>query len=138
MLIHSACGGAGLAALHLAQMIGAEVYVTVGTEEKVQFLVQEHGIKRNRIFTSRDISFAEGIKRETQGRGVDLVLNSVSGELLHATWHCIAPFGKLVELGKRDLIGYGKLDMDIFLANRSYCCVDVAPLVIDSHKIVSR
>ena len=64
--------------------------------------------------------------RETGGRGVDIVLNSLSGELLHASWRCVAEFGKLVELGKRDLVGFGKLDLEPFLANRSYCCVDLA------------
>lgn len=64
--------------------------------------------------------------RTTLGRGVDVVLNSLSGDLLHASWKCVAEFGKLVELGKRDLVGFGKLDMEPFLANRSYCCVDLA------------
>jgi NADPH:quinone reductase-like Zn-dependent oxidoreductase len=67
--------------------------------------------------------------RETDGRGADIVLNSVSGTLLHASWKCVAEFGKLIELGKRDLAGCGKLDMNIFLANRSYCCVDIAQLL---------
>ena len=105
-------------------MIEAEIYVTVGTEQKVQHLMKTFNIPRNRIFSSRDASFVEGVMRETQGNGVDLVLNSLSGELLHATWQCVAPFGKMVEIGKRDLIGFGKLDMNFFLANRSYCCVD--------------
>ena len=82
-------------------------------------------IPRNRIFNSRDESFVEGILKETNGEGVDLALNSLSGELLHATWRCVAPFGKMVEIGKRDLLGFGKLDLNTFLANRSYCCVDV-------------
>lgn len=69
--------------------------------------------------------------RETEGRGVDLVLNSLSGELLHASWKCVAEFGKLIELGKRDILGFGKLEMDIFGANRSYCCVDIAHLIRD-------
>lgn len=60
----------------------------------------------------------------TQHNGVDLVLNSLSGDLLHASWQCVAPFGKMIEIGKRDLMGFGKLDMSVFLANRSYCCVD--------------
>ncbi|KAL8775852.1 MAG: hypothetical protein Q9194_003575 [Teloschistes cf. exilis] len=124
VLIHSACGGVGLAAINLAQMIGAEIYVTVGSEDKVQHLVQNCQIPRHRIFNSRDDSFVEGLMRET-GQGVDLILNSLSGDLLHATWRCVAPFGKMIEIGKRDLIGFGKLDMNTFLANRSYCCVDV-------------
>jgi hypothetical protein len=56
---------------------------------------------------------------------MDFILNSLSGELLHATWSCVAEFGTLLEIGKRDLIGGGKLDMKPFLANRNYCCVDI-------------
>lgn len=106
-------------------MLGADIFVTVSSEEKINYLVDQVGIPRNRIFHSRNTSFVDGIMRETQGRGVDLALNSLSGELLHETWRVIAEFGTMVEIGKRDLIGAGKLDMDVFLANRSYCCVDV-------------
>lgn len=105
-------------------MIGAEIYATVGTDDKVKHLVEACKIPRHRIFNSRDDSFIEGIMRET-GDGVDVVLNSLSGDLLHASWRCVAPFGKMIEIGKRDLIGFGKLDLNTFLANRSYCCVDV-------------
>lgn len=109
-------------------MLEAEVYATVGNDEKVQFLMENFHIPRNRIFNSRDKSFVEGVMRETGGQGVDVILNSLSGELLHATWTCVAEFGTLVEIGKRDLIGGGKLDMEPFLANRSYRCVDIDQL----------
>ncbi|CAG7923142.1 unnamed protein product [Penicillium olsonii] len=125
ILIHSACGGVGLATIQLAQMVGAEIYATVGNDEKVNFLMETFHLPRHRIFNSRNDSFVEDIMRETNNGGVDLALNSLSGELLHATWKCIAPFGKMVEIGKRDLMGSGKLDMSPFLANRSYCCVDL-------------
>ncbi|PVH95312.1 putative polyketide synthase [Periconia macrospinosa] len=125
VLIHSACGGVGLAAVQLATMLKADIFVTVSSEEKIQHLMQIFNIPRNRIFYSRDNSFAKDLMRETQGQGVDLVLNSLSGDLLHATWQCVAPFGKMVEIGKRDILGHGKLDMHPFLENRSYCCVDV-------------
>ena len=106
-------------------MLEAEVYVTVGTEEKIRYIMDTFHIPRNRIFSSRDDSFLSGILRETRGEGVDIVLNSLSGELLHASWKCVAPFGKMIEIGKRDLMGFGKLDLNPFLANRSYCCVDL-------------
>ncbi|KAF5019294.1 hypothetical protein F66182_8712 [Fusarium sp. NRRL 66182] len=122
VLIHSAAGGVGLAAVQLATMAGAQIYATVGNETKARYLVDTFGLSRNCIFNSRDASFVEGLMRETNGRGVDLCLNSLSGELLHATWRCVAEFGKLVEIGKRDFLGHGKLDMDVFLASRSYCC----------------
>ena len=76
--------------------------------------------------------------RETKGLGADLVLNSLSGDLLHASWRCVAKFGKLVELGKRDLAGFGKLDLETFLLNRSYCCVDLAHMIKERPEAVGR
>ncbi|KAL8335898.1 hypothetical protein RB598_009873 [Gaeumannomyces tritici] len=128
VLIHSACGGVGIAAIQLARMAGAVIYTTVGSEEKVKYLMDTFDIPRHHIFNSRDTSFVEGIKSVTKGNGVDLALNSLSGELLHATWKCVAEFGIMVEIGKRDLLGSGRLEMDVFLANRSYCCVDLDQL----------
>lgn len=68
-----------MAAMQLAKMMGAEIYTTVGSEEKVQYLMATFGLPRNRIFHSRDASFVEGIKRETDGQGVNLALNLLIG-----------------------------------------------------------
>lgn len=100
VLIHSAAGGVGHAAVNIARMLGAEIFATVGSEEKVKYLETTMGIPRDHIFHSRDESFHFGIMQATKGRGVDVVLNSLSGELLHTTWQCVAEFGKLVELGR--------------------------------------
>ncbi|KAJ9133675.1 Thiolase-like protein [Pleurostoma richardsiae] len=129
VLIHSACGGIGHAAVELCKIIGAEVYITVGSEQKVKYALEHYGLPRDRIFNSRDDSFVADVMRETGGAGVDLVLNSLSGKLLHASWKCVAEFGKMVELGKRDLVGFGQLDLEPFLLNRSYCCVDLAHMM---------
>ena len=132
VLIHSAAGGVGHAAVNIARMLGcADIFVTVGSDEKVKYLETTIGVPRDHIFHSRDESFYSGIMQATNGRGVDLVLNSLSGELLHITWQCVAEFGKLVELGKRDAVGSAKLEMRPFLANRSYCCVDLSHLTKD-------
>ena len=64
----------------------------------------------------------------TKQRGVDVVLNSLSGELLHASWDCVAEFGKMIDLRKEDGIEFGKLQMKNFLLNRSYSCVDMTHL----------
>ncbi|WYZ46092.1 hypothetical protein EsH8_IX_000317 [Colletotrichum jinshuiense] len=129
VLIHSACGGVGLAAIQLCKMIGAEIYCTVGSEEKVQYLESTFGISREHIFNSRDASFLPDVLNATHGRGVDVVLNSLSGELLHASWNCVAEFGKMIEIGKRDLIGNGKLALEVFEFNRSYHGVDLGRLI---------
>lgn len=129
VLIHSACGGVGLAAIQICKMIGADIFCTVGNEEKAKYLEDTWGIPRHRVFNSRDLSFQDSVLKATGARGVDLVLNSLSGELLHASWNCVAEFGKMVELGKRDLIGNGKLALNIFELNRSYHGVDLGHLI---------
>ncbi|KAK5659385.1 hypothetical protein OQA88_1478 [Cercophora sp. LCS_1] len=131
ILIHSAAGGVGIAALHIAKSIGAEIFCTVSNEEKVNFVMREFGIPRNRIFNSRDLTFRRDVLAATNGRGVDVVLNSLSGELLHASWDCVATFGCLVEIGKRDLVGKGALALAPFEHNRSYIGVDFAQIAYD-------
>ncbi|KAI0176547.1 hypothetical protein GGR52DRAFT_571510 [Hypoxylon sp. FL1284] len=126
ILIHSACGGVGLAALQVSKMLGIEIFATVGSDRKVEYLVKNYGIPRSRIFNSRNPSFADGVMRETAGRGVDLVLNSLSGELLHESWRCVAKFGTMIELSLRDLQGSGKLNMLPFAENRSYHGVNLS------------
>ncbi|KFY38193.1 hypothetical protein V494_04450 [Pseudogymnoascus sp. VKM F-4513 (FW-928)] len=128
ILIHSACGGVGIAAIQLCKMIGAKVYATVGSSEKVQYLIKTFGLSRSEIFNSRDESFLPDLMCETQGRGVDVVLNSLSGELLHASWKCVAPRGKMIEIGRRDFIGRAQLSMDLFDDNRMFIGVNLASL----------
>ncbi|KIM98727.1 hypothetical protein OIDMADRAFT_57071 [Oidiodendron maius Zn] len=120
VLIHSAAGGIGIAAIHLCRMVGAEVYTTAGNEDKRRFLQETFKIQREKIFHSRNTSFLPDITRATNNRGVDVVLNSLAGGLLHAGWQCEAEFGKSVERGKRDFRDHGRLDMDIFGGNRSF------------------
>ncbi|KAL0940537.1 Lovastatin diketide synthase LovF 14 [Colletotrichum truncatum] len=138
VLIHSACGGFGLAAVQICRLFDAEIFATVSSPEKIDHLVHDCGIPRNHIFDSRSNSFLGGVMRETEGRGVDLVLNSLSGDLLHASWKCVAPFGMLVELGKRDIAASGKLDMLPFLQNRSYSCINMAQIVRERPETIQR
>lgn len=126
LLIHAAAGGIGIAAIQVARWLGVDIYCTVGSEDKVQFLMREFGIPRERIFFSRDTSFRDDLLAATDGVGVDCVLNSVSGELLHATWECVASNGSMVEIGKRDMIGRGRLDLDKFEDNRTFFGIDVS------------
>ena len=111
-------------------MVGAEIYTTVGSDDKVAYLTNTFGLPRNRIFYSRDASFEDALMRETDGKGVDLVLNSLSGELLHATWRCVGEFGKMVDIGKRDFLGAATLDMSSFLTSRSYCSIHIDQLMV--------
>lgn len=125
VLIHSGAGGVGLAAMQVTRMLGAKIFTIVSSEEKVQYLIDTYGLPRNRNFNSRDASFVDDVLRKTGQRGVDVVLNSLARELLHETWKCVAAWGTMVEIGKRDLLGNARLDMVPFLANRNYCCFNM-------------
>lgn len=141
ILIHSAAGGVGLAALQVAQYLGvtlADVYVTAGSDEKWEFLAERCGLPPANIFNSRDDSFMDGVMAATGGRGVDVVLNSLSGDLLHASWGCVAAGGTLVELGKRDVIARARLAMAPFDDNRSFVAVDMARLAAQDPSLVGR
>ena len=138
VLIHSAAGGVGIAAIHVARWIGAEIYVTVGNEEKVGFLMKQFNIPRDHIFDSHNVSFLDAIMAATDGVGVDAVLNSTSGELLHASWKCVAANGCMLEIGKRDLVNRGQLALNLFEENRSYFGVDFSRLTIVNKPAVAR
>lgn len=64
----------------------------------------------------------------TLGRGVDVVLNSLTADLLHDSWRACADFGRFVEIGKRDILEGGKLDMDIFERNVTFTAFDLSNL----------
>lgn len=126
ILIHAGAGGTGQAAIQLAQNAGLEIFTTVGSNEKKKLLIDRYGLKPSNILYSRDLSFAQGIKRLTSGRGVDIVWNSLAGEGLVASWECIAPYGRFIEIGKKDIYSHGKLPMFPFAANVSFSAIDLA------------
>lgn len=120
ILIHAAAGGVGQVACQIAQHYGMEVFATVSSDAKKKLIMEQYGILEDHIFYSRDTSFAKGIKRITNGRGVDVVLNSLAGEALRQTWNCIAPFGHFVEIGIKDILNNTGLDMRPFLQDATF------------------
>ena len=125
VLIHSAAGGVGQAAVMLAKHLGAEIFVTVGNQEKKTLVMQRYGIPDSHIFSSRHATFVEGIRRLTGGMGVDVVLNSIAGESLHESFKCIAGLGRFIEIGKRDILANSRLDMDMFNHSVTFASVDL-------------
>jgi zearalenone synthase (highly reducing iterative type I polyketide synthase) len=120
ILIHAAAGGVGQVACQIAQYYGMEIFATVSSEAKRKLIQEQYGVLDDHIFNSRDLSFVKGIKRMTKGRGVDVVLNSLAGETLRQTWHCIAPFGHFVEIGIKDILNNTGLDMRPFLQDATF------------------
>lgn len=134
VLIHSASGGTGQLALQIAQMVGAEVFATVGYDHKKQLLIDEYGVPADHIFYSRDTSFARGVMRTTNGSGVDVVLNSLVGESLRASWECIAPYGRMIEIGKAEINANASLPMASFAKNTLFAGVDLHHIVKDINR----
>ncbi|KAL6230714.1 hypothetical protein BDW75DRAFT_244550 [Aspergillus navahoensis] len=128
VLIHAGAGGVGQTAIQFAQLIGAEVYTTVGTPEKQALVMERYGIPADHIFSSRDTSFADGILQATDGRGVDVVLNSLAGPLLQANLNIIAPFGHFVEIGKYDIEQNNYLEMRPFSRHITFSSFDLLAL----------
>lgn len=111
ILIHSAAGGVGQAAIQLAKMIDAEIFATVGTEVKKSLIMELYDIPEDHIFSSRHKSFSQGIKRTARNQGVDVILNSIAGWGLRESWDCIAKFGRFVEIGRSDIYSHASLPM---------------------------
>jgi acyl transferase domain-containing protein/acyl carrier protein len=119
VLIHAASGGVGLAALQLAQRAGAEIYTTAGSDLKRSHL-RALGVKH--VFDSRTAAFADAIRSATAGRGVDVILNSLTGDALVESRRLLAAGGRFVELGR----GHAQIDERETNAGRSYFNPDVA------------
>ncbi|CAO2654476.1 Nn.00g112090.m01.CDS01 [Neocucurbitaria sp. VM-36] len=131
ILIHSAAGGTGQVAMQIAQMVGAHIFATVGTEEKRRFLMEHYNIAANHIYSSRDTDFALNILRQTGGRGIDVVLNSLSGESLLASWDIIAPYGRFIELGKKDILANSNLPMRPFIRRATFSAIETGVMSAD-------
>ncbi|MCK6562451.1 SDR family NAD(P)-dependent oxidoreductase [candidate division KSB1 bacterium] len=100
VLIHAAAGGVGMAAVQLALRAGAEIFATAGSAEKREYL-QALGIAH--VFNSRTLDFAEEIRQRTAGAGLDLVLNSLTGEFIPQSLQLLRANGRFLEIGKKEI-----------------------------------
>ena len=100
VLIHSAAGAVGHAAISIASSRNAKIIATAGSVKKREYL-RNLGVKH--VFDSRGINFETDVMRVTKGNGVDVVLNFLPGELMKATLRLVRPFGRFVEIGKADI-----------------------------------
>ncbi len=126
VLIHAATGGVGLAALQIARHAGAEILATAGSPEK-RDLLRLLGVSH--VMDSRSLSFADQVMEVTAGRGVDVVLNALGGSAIAKGLSCLAPYGRFVELGKRDIYQNSKLGMWAFRKNTAFFAVDMNGLM---------
>lgn len=125
VLIHSATGGVGQAAIVVARHLGAEIYATAGTEIKRQYL-RDQGIEH--VFDSRSTKFADQVRELTGGEGVDVVLNSLTGAAQRSGLDLLRIGGRFVELGKKDIYADNRIGLFPFRRNISLHSVDLGVL----------
>ncbi|MBE2222355.1 MAG: type I polyketide synthase, partial [Anaerolineae bacterium] len=121
-LIHSGTGGVGLAAIQLAQLAGVEVFATAGSPEKRDYL-RNLGISH--VMDSRSLAFANEVMAATNGEGVDLLLNSLAGEAIIKGLEILRPYGRFLEIGKRDIYQNSRIGLFPFQENLSYFAIDL-------------
>ena len=122
VLIHSATGGVGLAAVSIAKMIGARIYATAGSDAKRELL---SGLGVEYVGDSRSVKFADEILDVTDGYGVDVILNSLPGEAIRRGVQILAPGGRFVELGKKDVYADATLGLAALAKSASFSVVDL-------------
>ncbi|MCX7117671.1 MAG: SDR family NAD(P)-dependent oxidoreductase [Legionellales bacterium] len=135
ILIHGAAGGVGLAAIQVAREIGADIYTTAGSSEKRDFL-QLMGIEHR--YDSRTLLFADEILADTGGEGVDVIFNCLAGEAITANLSILKPFGRFLELGKRDFYANSKMGLRPFRQNISYFGIDADQLLMKQPALCTR
>ena len=133
ILIHAATGGVGLAAIQIAQLAGAEIFATAGSEEKRAFL---RGLGIRHVMDSRTTAFAEQIRHFTKGAGVDLVLNSLAGEAIAKGLSLLAPGGRFLEIGKRDIYANTPLGLRPLRNNISLFVIDMGQVMAEQPESV--
>ncbi len=135
VLIHGAAGGVGIAAIQLARHLGAEVFATAGNDEKRDFV---HLLGADHVLDSRSLAFADDILAITDDEGVDVVLNSLAGEAIRRNLRVLKPFGRFLELGKRDFIENTPIGLRPFKDNISYFGIDADQLLTGRPQLAAR
>ncbi|NLU68778.1 type I polyketide synthase [Streptomyces sp. HNM0574] len=126
VLIHSATGGVGLAAVRTALWRGAEVFATAGSPQK-RALLKTMGIRH--VADSRSTGFADAVLDATRGEGVDVVLNSLSGEAISRNLSLLAPYGRYVEMSKKDLLENSRIGLLPFSRSLTFHAMDLVDML---------
>ncbi|MFI2078442.1 SDR family NAD(P)-dependent oxidoreductase, partial [Streptomyces triculaminicus] len=124
VLVHAAAGGVGMAAVQIAQHLGADVYATASTPK--WGVVEDLGVPGERIASSRDLAFEDTFRQALGGRGIDVVLNALAGDYIDASARLLGRGGRFVEMGKADLRDAGSFaSSDTFAEQITYQAFDL-------------
>lgn len=122
VLIHGAAGGMGMGAVQIAVNMGAVVYATAGSEERRRAALE---LGATAAFDSRSVGFVDDILRITEGRGVDVIYNSLPGEMIAQNFAVAGEFCRIIEIGKADIYFGGAVDLKAFSGNLSFHAIDM-------------
>ena len=136
ILIHPAAGAVGQAAAILAKHLGAVVYATCGSQEK-RARLESLGVPQEHIFTSRSAAFGPALLAATKNRGINVILNSLAGELFRESLECLESFGRFIEIGKKDFLD-DALPTKFLLRNITFSCVDLVQMINEDKMLVRR
>ncbi|KAK2831972.1 Type I Iterative PKS, partial [Arthroderma sp. PD_2] len=139
ILIHNAASVIGLAALQIARDAGADIFVTADSDDDAVLLSNVWNVAKERIFSSKDVLFKADIMQRTAGRGFDIVLNSLAGELAQESWQMVSEFGKFVDISSSfGSASVDKFELDLSTQNRSLHYVDFDRLHKERPIIINR
>ena len=133
VLIHSAMGGVGQAAIAIAKYRGAEIYATAGNQSKRDRLM-ELGVCNT--FDSRSYDWYDELMEATRGEGVDVVLNSLAGRHIDLCLQALRPGGWHCEIGKVDIYADNTLSLCAFQKNLRFVGIDMDRLLMDDSKLL--
>lgn len=122
VLVHGAAGGMGMAAVQIAANMGAVVYATAGSEERRRAALD---LGATAAFDSRSVGFVDDILQITDGRGVDVIYNSLPGEMIAQNFAVAGEFCRIIEIGKADIYFGGATDLKPFSGNLSFHSIDM-------------
>lgn len=130
VLIHENLDGIDQAAAEIALRLGAEVFILTNSHEKRDFMIEQLHIEENHVLDINRFELSKSLMRLTNDKGVDVVIGSSPGEIMRQSWHCIAKFGRFVNLhtggGLEDTT---ELDMRPFQRSATFSSVDVMGLL---------
>lgn len=134
ILIHAAAGAVGIAAIQLAQLIGAEIFATAGSPEKREYL-KSIGVEH--VMDSRSLDFADEILRITNGEGIDMVINSIAGEAIPKGLSILRNRGRFLEIGKTDMLQNNPVGLALLDKNISFISVDLSYILYQNPEYFS-
>jgi NADPH:quinone reductase-like Zn-dependent oxidoreductase len=142
VLVHKAASAIGQLVIQAIQQKGARVFITLERSDQKQAMCQKYGIPSAHVLSLADMNFVKSVQRLTQGRGVDVVLNTLGDETFPYTWSCVAEGGRFVDLSESankvmidttKQISYHKIDTRRVFSDRTS---DVAKLLFDAYQLI--